>query len=90
MQIARALAQEPTELLELVTSTDTTTVMALHDLNLAAAYCDEVVVLHEGRVRATGRPAEVIEPRLIAEVYAVEATVVLESGVPHVRFTRPL
>ena len=107
VQIARALAQEPTELLldeptnhldvrhqlellELVASTQTTTVMALHDLNLAATYCDRVVVLHDGRVRAAGRPIDVIEPRLVAEVYEVEATVVLENGVPHVRFVRPL
>ncbi|WP_375000742.1 ABC transporter ATP-binding protein [Aeromicrobium sp. CTD01-1L150] len=107
VQIARALAQEPTELLldeptnhldvrhqlellELVASADTTTVMALHDLNLAAAHCDVVVVLHEGRVRATGPPADVIEPSLIAEVYDVEATVTIEAGTTHVRYVRPL
>ncbi len=104
VQIARALAQEPTELLldeptnhldvrhqlellELVRATSTTTVMALHDLNLAAAYCDAVVVLAGGRVRAAGRPSEVLTSTLVAEVYEVAAVVEAVDGVPHVRFT---
>ncbi|WP_197379334.1 ABC transporter ATP-binding protein [Mycolicibacterium mengxianglii] len=107
VQIARALAQEPTELLldeptnhldirhqlellELVASTDTTTVMALHDLNLAARYCQELVVLHRGRVHCAGSPAAVLTPAVIAEVYEVEATVELEDGRPCVKFGRPL
>jgi iron complex transport system ATP-binding protein len=107
VQIARALAQEPTELLldeptnhldirhqlellELVAATDTTTVMALHDLNLAATYCQELVVLHHGRVHCAGRPAAVLTPAVIAEVYEVEATVDLDNGRPLVRFGRPI
>lgn len=107
VQIARALAQEPTELLldeptnhldirhqlellELVAATDTTTVMALHDLNLAATYCQELVLLHHGRVHTAGPPAAVLTPAVIADVYEVEATVELENGCPNVRFGRPL
>ncbi|WP_245528720.1 hypothetical protein [Brachybacterium squillarum] len=47
------------------------TLVVLHDLNLAARYADRVVVLHEGRVRADGAPAAVLDPTLIEEVYAV-------------------
>lgn len=85
VQIARALAQEPTELLldeptnhldirhqlellELVHRAETTTVMALHDLNLAAAFCDEVVVMQDGRVHSTGAPRDVLTPALIRQV----------------------
>lgn len=42
---------------------------ALHDLNLAARWCERVVLLHEGRVRADGPPAEVLDEALLAEVY---------------------
>lgn len=107
VQIARALAQEPTELLldeptnhldirhqlellELVAAAPTTTVMALHDLNLAARYCDELVLLHRGRVHAAGSAGAVLTPEIIAEVYGVEATVDDVDGMPSVRFHRPL
>ena len=107
VQIARALAQEPTELLldeptnhldirhqlellELVTSTDTTTLMALHDLNLAAAYCSEIVLLHRGQVHTAGTPSDVLTPGIIAEVYGVESVIDIDNDRPHVRFGRPL
>jgi iron complex transport system ATP-binding protein len=106
VQIARALAQEPTELLldeptnhldirhqlqllELVAAAETTTVMALHDLNLAARYCDEVVMLAAGRVHRAGTPVDVLVPEVIGEVYGVTADVDVVDGVPHVRFGRP-
>jgi iron complex transport system ATP-binding protein len=107
VQLARALAQEPTELLldeptnhldvrhqlellELVRAASATTVMALHDLNLAAAYCDEVVVLRAGRVQVAGPPEIVIRPEMIAEVYGVEAEVEHTPSGLHVRYLRAL
>jgi iron complex transport system ATP-binding protein len=48
---------------------------ALHDINLAAAYCDRVIVLHQGRVAAAGPTAEVLVPALIRRVYGVDAVV---------------
>jgi iron complex transport system ATP-binding protein len=57
-----------------------TVLAALHDLNLAAAHCDTVIVLKAGRVYAAGLTAEVLTPRLIAEVYGVNASV-LENPV---------
>ncbi len=103
VQIARALAQEPTELLldeptnhldvrhqlelmQLVTAAAVTTLVALHDLNLAAAHCDEVVVLHRGRVHAAGPPTDVLDADLIADVYEVDAIVDQHDGRPHIRF----
>ena len=59
------------ELLDLIRSLGVTTVAALHDLDLAARYCDRVVVLDAGRVVAGGTPVEVLTPELIAEVFGV-------------------
>jgi iron complex transport system ATP-binding protein len=43
----------------------------LHDLNLAAAYCDRLVVLSQGRVVAEGAAADVLTPERIREVWGV-------------------
>ncbi len=46
-----------------------TVVAALHDLNLAAAYCDRLALLSAGRVLACGEPADVLNPSLVREAY---------------------
>ncbi|WP_328869850.1 ABC transporter ATP-binding protein [Streptomyces sp. NBC_00287] len=76
------------DLLTLVTSLPVTTVVALHDLNLAAMYCDRIVVLRAGRVVAGGVPGDVLTEELIAEVYGVRASVSREGDGrrAHVRF----
>jgi iron complex transport system ATP-binding protein len=53
-----------------------TSVMALHDLNLAAAYCDHILLLHRGRLVASGTPAEVLRPSTIADVYGVDCDII--------------
>lgn len=80
--------QHQLELLSLVTSLPLTAVIALHDLNLAAMFCDRIVVMNEGRVVAGGSPAEVITQELIADVYRVRAVVTPDGpeGRPSVRF----
>lgn len=44
---------------------------AIHDLNLAAAFCDEIFLLKEGALRAAGRPEEILVPAMIDEVYGI-------------------
>ena len=44
-------------------------VVVLHDLTLAAAYADRVVVLDDGRVRADGAPRDVLTAALLTDVY---------------------
>jgi len=58
---------------------------AIHDLELAARFCDRLVLLHQGRIVANGPPAAVLRPELLAEVYGVRA--VVEQN-PHVRGLR--
>lgn len=62
------------EILELLRELGLTTVMAIHDLTLAATYCDTVHVLQEGRLVAAGPTREVLTPELIAEVFDVLCT----------------
>ncbi|MGW0826892.1 ABC transporter ATP-binding protein [Streptomyces sp. NPDC002845] len=78
--------QHQLDLLNLVTGLPVTSVIALHDLNLAALYCDALVVLREGRVVARGTPRDVLTEELIAEVYGVRADVSCPGDRPHVRY----
>ena len=59
--------------LEIVRSRGLATVVVLHDLNLAARYCDRVLVLDSGRVRADGPPAEALAADLVGTTYDVDA-----------------
>lgn len=57
---------------ELAKRRDATLLFSLHDLRVA--HClDVVAVLHEGRLRAFGPPAQVLTPELFAEVFGVRA-----------------
>jgi iron complex transport system ATP-binding protein len=78
------------ELLELVCDLPVTCVVAIHDLNLAAMYCDAVMVLRAGRVVAAGTPADVLTAELIADVYGVAAEVRPDArtGRPVITFLR--
>jgi len=48
---------------------------ALHDLNLAAQYCDRLLLINNGRIHAEGTPKEVITPQNIKEIYGPEGCV---------------
>ena len=52
-----------------------TVMVIVHDLSLAAAYADRIVLLEDGRVRAVGSPAEVLTAELLSEVYQHPVTV---------------
>ncbi|MFF8614387.1 ABC transporter ATP-binding protein [Streptomyces sp. NPDC015350] len=83
--------QHQLDLLALISGLRLTCVMALHDLNLAAMYCDHLVVLREGGVVATGPVATVLTEQLIADVYGVRASVTRPgpNDRPHIRFLGP-
>lgn len=65
-------------------------VAVLHDLNLAAAYADTLIVMGAGRIAATGTPAAVLDDRLLAEVFGVSLAVGrVPAGQPFVLPIRP-
>lgn len=92
VHIARALAQEPRELildeptnhldiqhqlsiLALLRRLGVTCILALHDLNLASLFCDEIAVMHQGKLVAAGAPPEVLTEDLISRVFGVEVSI---------------
>lgn len=63
------------EIFDLIRRLRVTVLAAMHDLNLAALYCDRLYVLKEGRVVLSGTPEEVLTPAHLEEVYGVRCTV---------------
>lgn len=55
---------------------DRTVIMVLHDLNLAIRYSDNLVVMRDGDLFATGRPEEIITSELLKEVFELDASVI--------------
>ena len=78
------------ELLALIRALPVTAVVTLHDLTLAALFCDRLVVLDKGRVVAAGAPAEVLTAELISSVYGVAARVTVDdTGRPSIQLLPP-
>jgi len=63
-----------------------TVVITLHDLNLAAQYCDRLILLNKGKIHAQGTPLEVINETNVAGVYGAEGCVYAHpvNGLPTV------
>lgn len=55
-----------------------TAIAAIHDLNLAARFCDRLVLLAEGRVVTEGFPHEVLTPETIESAFGVKAAIYRE------------
>jgi len=77
------------EILRMVRDLDLTSVVALHDLNLAAMFCDRIVVLQEGSVCACGTPEAVLTRDILHDVFRVTAQIEgsADAGRPHIRFS---
>lgn len=67
--------QHQLEILSLVTKLPITSIIALHDLNLASMFCDTIAILNRGQVVAAGAPEDVLTEALISEVFGVRAFV---------------
>jgi iron complex transport system ATP-binding protein len=63
------------ELLQLVKRLKIGTLASIHDLNLAAAFCDRLYVINHGRIVASGAPKEVLTAPLLRDVFGVEALI---------------
>lgn len=67
------------QLMRIVKESGCTIISAIHDLNIAARYCDEIYILSKGRIRAHGAPHSVLTKELINEVFEVKATLLQEQ-----------
>jgi len=75
------------ELLRLVKRLNIGTLASIHDLNLAAAFCDRLYVIDHGRIVAGGTPHQVLTAELLREVFGVEALIDTHPLADHPRIT---
>ncbi|ESP93063.1 ABC transporter ATP-binding protein [Pseudoalteromonas luteoviolacea] len=80
------------EIMALAKSLGITVVASFHDLNLAAALCDSILVINNGKLVAHGSPQSVVSSSMLAQVFGVNADVTLqqcaerEHAIPHIRY----
>ena len=67
-------------LLDLIADLGRTTVIVLHDLNLAARCCDQIMLLNQGRLVAKGKPTEVFIPEILEPIYKLKVRSVKVGG----------
>ncbi|WP_440055345.1 ABC transporter ATP-binding protein [Pseudoalteromonas sp. T1lg65] len=80
------------QIMELVKHLGVTVIASFHDLNLASAVCDKLLVLQNGHLVAQGTPKEVITESMLSDVFGVCAAVSQVSGhetgnlIPHIQY----
>ena len=76
-----------TTMANLSNSANRTIVAALHDLNIASMFCDELIVLNDGQLARSGNCQRIISEELLYELYKVPSKIsVVEKGKKHIRF----
>ena len=76
-------------LLNIVKDLDLTIVAAIHDLNIAAMYCDRLFVMKNGKIVGSGTPQEVLTKEFIKEIYDIDVEIVNDSkGDMHILYSR--
>ena len=75
------------QMFDLVKGLGVTVLSAIHDLNIAALYCDRIYALKEGRLFKAGTPEEILTPTVISEIYGVNADVMIHPRTNKVSIT---
>lgn len=64
------------QLLNIVKKRNLTVIAAIHDLNIAAMYCDEIMAMKDGKIIAYGTPKEILTKEFIYKMYEVDAEII--------------
>lgn len=75
-------------LMRLVSELPVTSIVAIHDLNHAAMFCDALIVMQKGQIVARGTPEEVLTEAMLADVFQVKARIEIspDHGKKHIHF----
>lgn len=64
------------KILEILRKLGLTIIAAIHDLNLAMKFCDEVVLINEGEILAAGSPKEIITEKILKDIFKIKAKII--------------
>ncbi|MGC6389630.1 ABC transporter ATP-binding protein [Ewingella sp. S1.OA.A_B6] len=76
------------QLMKLVSELPVTSIVAIHDLNHAAMFCDALIVMQEGQIVAAGSPQEILTESLLWDVFRVETKIEISPyhGKKHIHY----
>ncbi|ARJ43197.1 sugar ABC transporter substrate-binding protein [Pantoea alhagi] len=76
------------QLMKLITELGVTSIVAIHDLNHAAMFCDALIVMQKGKVVARGTPQQVLTESLLWEVFQVDTRIEISPyhGKKHIHY----
>ena len=76
------------QLLRLISELPVTSIVALHDLNHAAMFCDTLIVMLNGKIFARGTPDEILTEELLLQVFQVRCKIEISPyhGKKHIHF----
>ena len=75
------------QLMDIVKQLNRTVISAIHDLNLAAMYCDRLYALKDGEIVGSGSPGTLLTEAFLRQVYEVEAKTCLDqTGRLHISY----
>lgn len=75
------------QLLSIVKSLGIGILAALHDLSLAAMYCDKLYVLKDGAIVACGPPKQILTPKLVRDIYEIDCSIQENEKTGYLSFT---
>lgn len=76
------------QLMQLISTLPVTSIVAIHDLNHAAMFCDSLIVMQNGKIIATGTPEDILSESLLWEVFRVKTKIEISRfhGKKHIHF----
>lgn len=75
------------QILDIVKNLNSTVIAAIHDLNIAAMYCDRIIAVKDGKVVGLGTPEQLLTQEFIKSVYEVDSKVeVNANGIINIQF----
>ena len=63
------------QIMDIVKSLNLTVIAAIHDLNIAAMYCDRLVALKDGQIVGAGKPKDLLTEKFIKDLYEVDTKI---------------
>ncbi|MEL5396183.1 ABC transporter ATP-binding protein [Serratia nevei] len=76
------------QLMQLISELPVTSIVAIHDLNHAAMFCDSLIVMQGGQIIATGTPEAILSEALLWDVFRVKTKIEISRfhGKKHIHF----